>query len=84
MFWRLYRCDSGGFIFRLKDKEQSSTAILVSCAERQSNYHYENIAFVCNKEGEILRLAPMIGNHEFSLTLCFRTILRSICTGTVS
>lgn len=64
--------------------EQLAMQILVSMLKGDQNYHYENIAFVCNKKGEILRLAPMI-DHEFSTyILCFRTILRSICTGIVS
>ena len=34
------------------------------------NYHYENIAFVCDASGQILRLAPMI-DHEFSTYFMF-------------
>lgn len=44
--------------------------ILVSVLKGDQNYHYENIAFVCDKNGEILRLAPMI-DHEFSTYFMF-------------
>ena len=50
--------------------EQLAMQILVSMLKGDQNYHYENIAFVCNKEGEILRLAPMI-DHEFSTYFMF-------------
>ena len=44
--------------------------ILVSVLKGDQNYHYENIAFVCNQSGEILRMAPMI-DHEFSTYFMF-------------
>ena len=50
--------------------EQLVMQILVSVLKGDQNYHYENIAFVCNKKGEILRLAPMI-DHEFSTYFMF-------------
>ena len=50
--------------------EQLAMQILVSMLKGDQNYHYENIAFVCNKKGEILRLAPMI-DHEFSTYFMF-------------
>ena len=44
--------------------------ILISVLKGDQNYHYENIAFICNEAGEILRLAPMI-DHEFSTYFMF-------------
>ena len=44
--------------------------ILISVLKGDQNYHYENIAFVCNDSGEILRMAPMI-DHEFSTYFMF-------------
>ena len=44
--------------------------ILVSVLKGDQNYHYENIAFVCDASGKILRLAPMI-DHEFSTYFMF-------------
>ena len=44
--------------------------ILISVLKGDQNYHYENIAFVCNASGQILRLAPMI-DHEFSTYFMF-------------
>ena len=44
--------------------------ILISVLKGDQNYHYENIAFVCNESGEILRMAPMI-DHEFSTYFMF-------------
>ena len=34
------------------------------------NYHYENVAFICDETGETLRLAPML-DHEFSTYFMF-------------
>ncbi len=34
------------------------------------NYHYENVAFLCDRNGEIISLAPMI-DHEFSAYFMF-------------
>lgn len=39
--------------------------ILLSILSINQNFHYENIAFVCNDNNEILDLAPPI-DHEFS------------------
>lgn len=50
--------------------EQLVMQILVSVLKGDQNYHYENIAFVCGKDGEIRRLAPMI-DHEFSTYFIF-------------
>ena len=44
--------------------------ILISVLKGDQNYHYENIAFVCDASGQILRLAPMI-DHEFSTCFMF-------------
>ena len=53
--------------------EQLAMQILVSVLKGDQNYHYENIAFVCGADGEILRLAPMI-DHEFSTYFMFQDI----------
>ena len=50
--------------------EELAMQILVSVLKGDQNYHYENIAFVCNESGEILRMAPMI-DHEFSTYFMF-------------
>lgn len=50
--------------------EQLVMQILVSVLKGDQNYHYENIAFVCGKDGGIRRLAPMI-DHEFSTYFIF-------------
>lgn len=49
-----------------------SLAMHVLCAilKGDQNYHYENVAFLCDNTGEILRLAPMI-DHEFSTYFMF-------------
>lgn len=49
-----------------------SLAMHVLCAvlKGDQNYHYENVAFLCDSDGEILRLAPMI-DHEFSTYFMF-------------
>ena len=52
------------------DKEDLAMQILISVLKGDQNYHYENIAFVCNASGQILRLAPMI-DHEFSTYFMF-------------
>ena len=44
--------------------------ILISILKGDQNYHYENVAFVCDETGEILRVAPMI-DHEFSTYFMF-------------
>ena len=50
--------------------EELAIQILISVLKGDQNYHYENIAFICNEAGEILRLAPMI-DHEFSTYFMF-------------
>lgn len=50
--------------------EELAMQILVSILTGNQNFHYENIAFICNEAGEILRLAPMI-DHEFSTYFMF-------------
>ena len=50
--------------------ENLAMQILISVLKGDQNYHYENIAFVCNASGQILRLAPMI-DHEFSTYFMF-------------
>ena len=50
--------------------EELAMQILISVLKGDQNYHYENIAFICNEAGEILRLAPMI-DHEFSTYFMF-------------
>ena len=50
--------------------EELAMQILISVLKGDQNYHYENIAFVCNESGEILRMAPMI-DHEFSTYFMF-------------
>ena len=50
--------------------ENLAMQILISVLKGDQNYHYENIAFVCNASGQILRLAPMI-DHEFSTCFMF-------------
>lgn len=49
-----------------------SLAMHVLCAvlKGDQNYHYENVAFLCDASGEILKLAPMI-DHEFSTYFMF-------------
>lgn len=50
--------------------EELVMQILVSILKGDQNYHYENIAFVCDEDDKILRLAPMI-DHEFSTYFMF-------------
>lgn len=50
--------------------EELAMHVLVSMLKGDQNYHYENVAFLCNGQGEILRLAPMI-DHEFSTMFLF-------------
>lgn len=50
--------------------EELAMQILISVWKGDQNYHYENVAFVCNEEDEILRMAPMI-DHEFSTYFMF-------------
>ena len=46
--------------------EQLAMQILVSMLKGDQNYHYENIAFVCNKKGEIMGI--LIENLSFHYT----------------
>jgi hypothetical protein len=50
--------------------EQLAIQVLISVLKGDQNYHYENVAFLCDKEGEIISLAPMI-DHEFSTYFMF-------------
>lgn len=50
--------------------EQLAMQVLLSILTADENYHYENVAFVCNEAGEILRLCPPI-DHEFSELFAF-------------
>ena len=50
--------------------EELAMQILISVLKGDQNYHYENIAFICNEDEKILRLAPMI-DHEFSTYFMF-------------
>lgn len=44
--------------------------VLVSVLKGDQNYHYENVAFICDEDDRIIRLAPMI-DHEFSTYFMF-------------
>ena len=50
--------------------EELATHVLVSILKGDQNYHYENVAFVCDSSNRILRIAPMI-DHEFSTYFMF-------------
>lgn len=50
--------------------EELAMHVLVSVLKGDQNYHYENVAFLCNRQGEVLRMAPMI-DHEFSTLFLF-------------
>ena len=50
--------------------EELAMQILISVLKGDQNYHYENVAFVCDEVGEVLRMAPMI-DHEFSAYFMF-------------
>lgn len=50
--------------------EELAMQILIAVLKGDQNYHYENVAFVCDESGEILRMAPMI-DHEFSAYFMF-------------
>lgn len=50
--------------------EELALQILISVLKGDQNYHYENVAFVCDESGKILRMAPMI-DHEFSVYFMF-------------
>ena len=44
--------------------------ILVSILKGDQNYHYENVALICDNDGTVIKLAPMI-DHEFSTYFMF-------------
>lgn len=50
--------------------EELAMHILVSILKADQNYHYENVAFICDENENIKRLAPMI-DHEFSTMFLF-------------
>ena len=50
--------------------EQLAMQVLISVLKGYQNYHYENVAFICDKDGGIISLAPMI-DHEFSTYFMF-------------
>ena len=59
--------------------EDLAMQILISVLKGDQNYHYENIAFVCDASGQILRLAP-----NFPPVLCFRITCQGTTTGSVN
>lgn len=50
--------------------EQLAMHVLVSILKGDQNYHYENVAFVCDNDNNIKGMAPMI-DHEFSTIFLF-------------
>ncbi len=50
--------------------EELAWQVLLSILKGDQNYHYENVAFICDDEGNVLRLAPMI-DHEYSTMFLF-------------
>lgn len=50
--------------------EQLAMQVLLPILTADENYHYENVAFICDDAGEILRLCPPI-DHEFSELFAF-------------
>lgn len=50
--------------------KQLAMQVLLSILTADENYHYENVAFICDDTGEILRLCPPI-DHEFSELFAF-------------
>ncbi len=62
----------GSEFFRSHRKiaEELAMQILISVLRGDQNYHYENVAFLCNKEENIVKMAPMI-DHEFSSYFMF-------------
>lgn len=53
--------------------------VLLSILKGDQNFHYENVAFVCNEKGRVLRLAPMV-DHEFSTMFLFPDDVRKNAT----
>ena len=58
--------------------EQLAMQVLISVLKGDQNYHYENVAFLCDKDGGIISLAPIM---NFLRILCFRTIFPVMYTG---
>lgn len=58
------------FLLHQEMAQELARQILISILKGDQNYHYENVAFVCDETGEILRVAPMI-DHEFSTYFMF-------------
>ncbi len=44
--------------------------VLLSILKADQNFHYENVMFVCDNAGSIIKLAPML-DHEFSTMFLF-------------
>lgn len=67
-----YTCIFESKLFK-KNKELSENLalqVLISILKADQNFHYENVAFICDKEKNIKSLAPMI-DHEFSNMFLF-------------
>lgn len=62
--------ESGYFREHRETAEELAMQVLISVLKGDQNYHYENIAFVCDDSGEILGMAPVI-DHEFSTYFMF-------------
>lgn len=59
--------------------EELAMQVLLSILKGDQNYHYENVAFICDENNEVLRLAPVIA-HEFSTMFLFpEDIERNAC-----
>lgn len=54
----------------VKIGEELAMHVLLSILKGDQNYHYENVAFICDEENNVLRLAPVI-DHEFSTMFLF-------------
>lgn len=67
-----YTCIFNSDLFLSNDNLSKELAkhVLVSILKADQNYHYENVAFICDENDNILRLAPMI-DHEFSTMFLF-------------
>lgn len=50
--------------------EELAMQVLLSILKGDQNYHYENVAFICDENNNVKRLAPMI-DHEFSTMFLF-------------
>lgn len=58
------------FMERRDLAEQLAMQILESMLVGNENFHYENVAFICDQDGNVLRLCPPLDN-EFSLYFLF-------------